>query len=61
MERVRSFQFDAWAVVISILVAGNGYFIKRLVDQLDDTRSQVYLLREEVASLKTILDVLRKK
>lgn len=43
---------DIGLIVLGLLISGNGYFIKRLVNQLDTTVEQVYLLRIEVSSLK---------
>lgn len=35
-------------VVLSILMAGNMLFIKRLVDEVDDTKKSVFQLHEAV-------------
>ena len=48
-------------MVLSLPIAGNIFFIKRLVDQIDATQKEVYALREDVASLKARVDILIKQ
>ena len=43
-------------VILSILMAGNVFFVKRLVDQLDSTREIVWQLRQDVVILKIAVD-----
>lgn len=41
---------------ISLLFAGNVFFIKRLVDKLESTEAIVWELRQQVAILKITID-----
>lgn len=47
------------AAVFSILLGGNGFFIKRLVDKIDNIDSAVWELKTEVASLRATVDDLK--
>lgn len=49
---VPSFVLTLMGAMLSLLVAANSYFVKRLVDQLDATREIVWSLRQEVVILK---------
>lgn len=40
------------ATAIMMMLSSNVYFIKRLVDKIDQTEQTVYALREEIATLK---------
>jgi hypothetical protein len=42
--------------VLSVLIVANGYFVKRLVDQMDATREIVWHLRQDVVVLKVTVD-----
>lgn len=48
-------------VILSLLVAVNSFFVKRLVDQLDATREIVWALRQDVVVLKVTVDNLSFK
>ena len=47
--------------ILSLLIIANGFFIKRLVDQLDATREIVWQLRQDVVVLKVTVDNLSFK
>jgi hypothetical protein len=46
--------------VVSILVAVNGFFIKRLVDEIDATKREVIQLQSQVAVIGYRLDIALK-
>jgi hypothetical protein len=46
--------------VVSILVAINGFFIKRLVDEIDATKREVISLQSQVAVIGYRLDIALK-
>jgi hypothetical protein len=48
-------------VVISVLFAGNVFFVARLVDQLDATREMVWQLRQEVVLLTAKVEVCNRE
>lgn len=52
MGRNQAFRIELVGLLVSILFAGNVYFIKRLVDKIDSTEQMVVELRIEVAQLQ---------
>lgn len=52
---VKSWETQLCAV-IALLIGSNAYFVQRIITQLDNTTSQVYLLREQVAHIETHLE-----
>lgn len=52
MGRTQAFRIELVGLLVSILFAGNVYFIKRLVDKIDSTEQMVVELRIEVAQLQ---------
>jgi len=53
---IPKFAMTAIGVVLSILMSGNIFFVKRLVDQLDATREIVWQLRQDVTVLKLTVE-----
>jgi hypothetical protein len=55
-------RFVVWIVsgLISFLLAGNVYFVKKLVDQVDETTRIVWQLRQDVVVLKLIYEERKK-
>jgi hypothetical protein len=55
-------RFVVWIVsgLISFLLAGNIYFVKKLVDQVDETTRIVWQLRQDVVVLKLIYEERKK-
>jgi hypothetical protein len=51
-----------WAktTVISLLLAGNAFFIKRLVDRVDENTEISWQLRQDVVILKTTFEEHKK-
>lgn len=47
--------------IISMLMMGNIFFVKRLVDQLDATREIVWSMRQELVVLKYTVDNMSHK
>ncbi len=47
--------------VLSLLIAGNAYFIKRLVDEIDATKQLAIQTREDVAVIKDKLTRVRMR
>lgn len=54
--RLSQTTINGWIGLISILISINGFFVYKLVEKIDNTETQVYALREDVAILKTKLD-----
>lgn len=52
MSRDQTFRIEVVGFIVSILFAGNVYFIKRLVDKIDSTEQMVVELRIQVAQLQ---------
>jgi hypothetical protein len=51
-------RFDAvLGIVVSLLIGGNIFFVKRLVDEIDDTNRQIMELRLDVAKIQTRLGI----
>lgn len=55
-ERITPLVFSVVSILISLLFASNVFFIKRLVDKLDNTEQIVWELRQQVAVLKATLE-----
>jgi hypothetical protein len=55
-------RFVVWIVsgLISFLLAGNVYFVKKLIDQVDETTRIVWQLRQDVVVLKLIYEEHKK-
>lgn len=49
------------AMLITTLMAGNAFFIKRLVDRIDVTNDMMWTLRQDVAIMKIAIDNLQHK
>lgn len=47
---------EVYKILFSIFLAGNAFFIKRLVDKIDSTEAIVWSLRQEVAVLKISIE-----
>lgn len=52
MSHQNAFKIEVLGIILTILFAGNVYFIKRLVDQIDSTEQMVVELRIQVAQLQ---------
>lgn len=59
--RIEKLVLQVMSVVISLLFAGNIFFIVRLVDNVEKAEEATWQLRQEVAVLKVTLDTLIKQ
>lgn len=61
MDTIPKTAWEAIFFIVLVLMAGNIFFVKRLVDEIDDTNRKVIVLHEKVALLGQQLDELLSK
>lgn len=58
---LKSWMIGCIGLLITTLMAGNAFFIKRLVDRIDITNDMMWTLRQDVAIMKIAIDNLKHK
>lgn len=59
--RIEKIALQVMSVIISLLFAGNIFFIVRLVDKVERAEESTWQLRQDVAIVKVTLDTLLKQ
>jgi hypothetical protein len=52
----QDFRKNAEKIILSLLIGGNIFFVKRLVDEMDNTHQAVIEVQRDVAVIKSRMD-----